>query len=119
MSDERGDAPKDEGAEIARTDGQAESAEPDRAAEKEKRVPTYFFPNFLLVAAMTVFCGPAALIWAPLSFAGACFAMSASIDKSDRNYEKAARNARVARILFWTNFIGLAAMLLLGNYGLL
>ena len=42
--------------------------------------------------------------------------MSASIDKSDRNYEKAARNARVARILFWTNFIGLAAILLLGNY---
>lgn len=108
MSDERGDAPKEEGAQEQTAD-----------KGKEKRVPTYFFPNFLLVVAMTVFCGPAALIWAPLSFAGACFAMSASIDKSDRNYEKAARNARVARILFWTNFIGLAAILLLGNYGLL
>ena len=108
MSDERGDAPKEEGAQEQTAD-----------KGKEKRVPTYFFPNFLLVAAMTVFCGPAALIWTPLSFAGACFAMSASIDKSDRNYEKAARNARVARILFWTNFIGLAAILLLGNYGLL
>ena len=36
MSNENGDAPKVEGAEIARTDGQAESAEPDRAAEKGK-----------------------------------------------------------------------------------
>ena len=41
MSNENGDAPKDEGAEIARTDGQAESAKPDRAAEKEKRVAPY------------------------------------------------------------------------------
>ena len=37
MSDERGDAPKEEGAQEQTAD-----------KGKEKRVPTYFFPNFLL-----------------------------------------------------------------------
>ena len=73
MSDERGDAPKEEGAQEQTAD-----------KGKEKRVPTYFFPNFLLVAAMTVFCGPAALIWAPLSFAGACFIGSVKKNATER-----------------------------------
>ena len=48
MDSERSKTPKVEDAETARTDGQTESAEPVRAAEKGKRVAPYFYPNVLL-----------------------------------------------------------------------
>ena len=117
MSNENGDAPKVEGAEIARTDGQAESAEPDRAAEKEKRVAPYLFPNVLLIVAALAIWRAVGLLWTLLSIVGANFAIYSLICKSDGNYEYAARNARVARILFWINFIVFAVFVLLVGWG--
>ena len=118
MSNENGDAPKVEGAEIARTDGQAESAEPDRAAEeKGKRVATYLFPNVLLIVAALAIWSAVGLLWTLLSIVGANFAIYSLICKSDGNYEYAARNARVARILFWINFIVFAVFVLLVGWG--
>ncbi len=117
MSNENGDAPKVEGAEIARTDGQAESAEPDRAAEKGKRVAPYLFPNVLLIVAALAIWSAVGLLWTLLSIVGANFAIYSLICKSDGNYEYAARDARVARILFWINFIVFAVFVLLVGWG--
>lgn len=117
MNNERGDAPKVEGAEIARTDGQTENAEPDRAAEKGKRVAPYLFPNVLLIVAALAIWSAVGLLWTLLSIVGANFAIYSLICKSDGNYEYAARNARVARILFWINFIVFAVFVLLAGWG--
>ena len=117
MSNENGDAPKVEGAEIARADGQAESTEPDRAAEKGKRVAPYLFPNVLLIVAALAIWSAVGLLWTLLSIVGANFAIYSLICKSDGNYEYAARNARVARILFWINFIVFAVFVLLTGWG--
>ena len=117
MSNENGDAPKVEGAEIARADGQAESTEPDRAAEKGKRVAPYLFPNVLLIVAGLAIWSAVGLLWTLLSIVGANFAIYSLICKSDGNYEYAARNARVARILFWINFIVFAVFVLLVGWG--
>ena len=113
MSNENGDAPKVEGAEIARTDGQAESAEPDRAAEKGKRVAPYLFPNVLLIAVAMVMWVRAVHLYAPLSFAGVFFAAISWSYNGVGDYKNAARIARVARVLFWTNFIWLAARMVM------
>ena len=117
MNNENGDAPKVEGAEIARADGQAESTEPDRAAEKGKRVAPYLFPNVLLIVAALAIWSAVGLLWTLLSIVGANFAIYSLICKSDGNYEYAARNARVARILFWINFIVFAVFVLLVGWG--
>ena len=118
MSNENGDAPKVEGAEIARTDGQAESAEPDRAAEKEKRVAPYFFPNVLLAVPAAVLSSspkftPVFLIAASLSIIGIIFAIGSLFADADGDGKKAARRARAARVLFWVNFLVLTVPLIL------
>ena len=117
MDSERSKTPKVEDAETARTDGQAESAEPDRAAEKEKRVAPYLFPNVLLIVAALAIWRAVGLLWTLLSIVGANFAIYSLICKSDGNYEYAARNTRVARILFWINFIVFAVFVLLVGWG--
>ena len=113
MSNELSEALKVEGAEIARTDGQAESVEPDRAAEKGKRVATYLIPNVLLIAVAMVMWVRAVHLYAPLSFAGVFFAAISWSYNGVGDYKNAARNARVARVLFWTNFIWLAALMVM------
>ena len=113
MNNENGEAPNVESAEIARTDGPAADAQPDRAAEKEKRVAPYLFPNVLLIAVAMVMWVRAVHLYAPLSFAGVFFAAISWSYNGVGDYKNAARNARVARVLFWTNFIWLAALMVM------
>ena len=119
MNNENGDAPKVEGAEIARTDGQAESAEPDRAAEKGKRVAPYFYPNVLLAVPAAIlstsngFFKPVFLIAASPAIVGIIFAIGSLFADADGDGKKAARRARAARVLFWVNFLVLTVPLIL------
>ena len=52
-------------------------------------------------------------LYAPLSFAGVFFAAISWSYNGVGDYKNAARNARVARVLFWTNFIWLAALMVM------
>ena len=94
MNNELSEALKVEGSEIARTDGPAADAEPNRAAEKEKRVAPYLFPNVLLIAVAMVMWVRAVHLYAPLSFAGVFFAAISWSYNGVGDYKNAARNAR-------------------------
>ena len=100
MNDERGDAPKDEGAQ-----GQA------APKSKEKRVAPYFLPNLVVAAlvAITASGYPPAILAASLSLVGLLLGTVSMLAVADGNYRRAARSALVARLLFWFNFLGLAA----------
>ena len=117
MNNENGEAPNVESAEIARTDGPAADAEPNRAAEKEKRVAPYFYPNVLLAVPATVLSTsdgfiPGFLIAASLSIIGIIFAIGSLFADADGDSKKAARRARAARVLFWANFLVLTVPLI-------
>lgn len=119
MDSERSKTPKVEDAETARTDGQAESAEPDRAAGKEKRVAPYFYPNVLLAVPAAIlsksegFFEPVFLIFAAPAIVGIIFAIGSLFADADGDGRKAARRARAARVLFWVNFLVLTVPLIL------
>ena len=100
MSDEHSEAMKVESAEIARTDGPAPDAEPNRLAEKEKRVATYLIPNVLLIAVLAALYFPVGFLFAPLSIVSMCFGTCVMIDNDEGNYKNAARNSLIARIFF-------------------
>ncbi|MBQ4080933.1 MAG: hypothetical protein II596_09645 [Thermoguttaceae bacterium] len=118
MDSERSKTPKVEDAETARTDGQTESAEPVRAAEKGKRVAPYFYPNVLLAVPAAIlstsngFFKPIFLIAASLSIIGIIFAIGSLFADADGDGKKAARRARAARVLFWANFLVLTVPLI-------
>ena len=117
MDSERSKTPTVEGAETARTDGQAESAEPVRAAEKGKRVAPYFYPNVLLAVPAAILSTsdgfiPGFLIAASLSIVGIIFAIGSLFADADGDGKKAARRARAARVLFWANFLVLTVPLI-------
>lgn len=107
MSNERGDAPRVEAS-------QGQTAENG----KEKRVAPYFFPNVLLAVLAAVLSSspkftPVFLIAASLSIPGSIFALCSLIANADGDGKKAVRRARVARILFWANFLVLTVPLIL------
>ncbi len=114
MNNENGETPKVESAESARTDVTAADAEPNRAAEKEKRVATYFFPNVLIaVSAVFLFLLSGFtivfLIAASFSIAGIIFASNSG----DSDGKEAIGKARMARILFWIAFLFLIPPLMI------
>ena len=117
MGRKRSKTPKEERAETARGGEPAASAEPDRAAEKGKRVAPYFYPNVLLAVPAAILSTsdgfiPGFLIAASLSIIGIIFAIGSLFADADGDGKKAARRARAARVLFWANFLVLTVPLI-------
>ena len=96
-----------------------EDAQPGRAAEKEKRVAPYFYPNVLLAVPAAIlstsngFFKPIFLIAASPAIVGIIFAIGSLFADADGDGKKAARRARAARVLFWVNFLVLTVPLIL------
>ncbi|MBR6387720.1 MAG: hypothetical protein IKS14_05640 [Thermoguttaceae bacterium] len=96
-----------------------EDAQPDRSAEKGKRVAPYFYPNVLLAVPAAIlsksegFFEPVFLIFAAPAIVGIFFAIGSLFADADGDGKKAVRRACAARVLFWVNFLVLTVPLIL------